>query len=618
MNQEKEKQYQQIDRRNKAIWERRYSHGREALVEGQEVLRQAEALGYIEGKAEALVYTGLLRYWFDEDANYLSDLLFANDLLNNSSNKVLLSRLNSILAGVYDQFGDYEKALDLANKAICFAREMDAKSELSDAITMQGQVFLRLEDHVQATLSFQQALDLRRELNDRKAQASSLNLLARCQALRKDFLSALEYYHQALEVREKDGDRFGLPWTYLGLADVAFQQGDFELAKNYYLKGLELNLSISDLRYEVLCRKGLGEIYQQTKETEKSEAELLSALEKAEQIKIKPLQADLNKLLAGLYEIRGNFSKAYPHLKLYSQLKEEILNNESANRIRNQQIAFSVEETRQKAEIYQLRNVELKNAIDIVEEKNRQITDSINYARRIQAAVFPPDSLIKSALPKSFIVFLPKDIVSGDFYWINSKSDKLFFANADCTGHGVPGAFMSLISKISLDRALHEFNLDTPSDILTKLGYLLADAFKQSETDVKDGMDIALCSFDKKSSLLSFAGARHPLYLLRGEELIMFKGDRNSIEGNWQEISYTNHQIQLRPGDRLYIFSDGYIDQFGGEENRKFLQKNFRELLLETRQMGIEEQGLIVLDRFNKWKGSYEQIDDVSVIGIEI
>ncbi len=618
MNPEKENQHQQIDSRNKAVWEKRYTQGREALIEGQEVLRQADALGYIEGKAEALVYTGLLRYWFEEDANYLADLLHADDLLRHSQNKVLLSRLNSILAGVYDQFGEYEKALDFSNKAICFARELDAKSELSDAITMQGQVFLRLEDYHQATLSFQQALDLRRELSDRKAQASSLNLMARCQALKKEFASALDYYYQALEVREKDGDRFGLPWTYLGLADVAFQQGDLELAKSYYLKGLELNVSISDLRYEVLCRKGLGEIYQQIQETEKAEGEFLLALEKAEQIKIKPLLADLNKLLAGLYERKGNFSKAYPRLKLYNQLKEEILNNESANRIRNQQIAFSVEETRQKAEIYQLRNVELKNAFDIVEEKNRQITDSINYARRIQSAVFPPESIIKSALPKSFIVFLPKDIVSGDFYWINQKEDKLFFANADCTGHGVPGAFMSLISKISLDRSLHEFDLSTPSDILTRLSLMLADAFKQSETDVKDGMDIALCSLDRKSLLLNYAGARHPLYLLRNEEMLVFKGDRNSIEGSWKEQTYTNHEIQLLCKDRLYVFSDGYIDQFGGEENRKFLQKNFRELLIETRYMSIEEQGREVLDRFIRWKGQYEQIDDVSVIGIEL
>lgn len=267
-------------------------------------------------------------------------------------------------------------------------------------------------------------------------------------------------------------------------------------------------------------------------------------------------------------------------------------------------------------------NENLQKANIEIEDQKKAITDSIYYARRIQNAILPPDDLVKKALPESFVLYLPKDIVSGDFYWVAQIMEKAIFAAVDCTGHGVPGAFMSIVGNNQLNYAVNVQGISKPSEILNALHYGVTHTLRQSRTGspVRDGMDIALCTIDLDQRKGEFAGAFNPLFIVRNGELIQFKPDKAPIGAfiGDELQQFTNNNFDLLPGDMLYVFSDGYVDQFGGELNKKFMIARFRELLISVSGQPVEKQKEILLNTHNHWKGDNEQVDDILVIGVRI
>jgi serine phosphatase RsbU (regulator of sigma subunit) len=254
----------------------------------------------------------------------------------------------------------------------------------------------------------------------------------------------------------------------------------------------------------------------------------------------------------------------------------------------------------------------------LLEHKNKEVTDSINYAQRIQKAILPSHRLVESYLPKSFIVYLPKDIVSGDFYWVEKKGNKVFFAVADCTGHGVPGAMMSVIGQNALNRVLNEFGITKPSEILDKLTILVEEGFSKSGSDVRDGMDISLCALDITTNKLEYAGANNPVYVFTNNELREIKANKQPIGRFESKVNFVNHEMQLNKGDSVFVFSDGIADQFGGPEGKKFKYKRVKELILQNQTKSHSEQKNTIISEFIKWKGMNEQIDDVCLMGVKI
>lgn len=256
-------------------------------------------------------------------------------------------------------------------------------------------------------------------------------------------------------------------------------------------------------------------------------------------------------------------------------------------------------------------------------EKNKDITASIRYAKRIQDAILPPDDYVKKHFPNSFILFKPKDIVSGDFYWIADKGEHLIFTAVDCTGHGVPGAFMSIVGHNLLDRIVVEQNILKPSLILDELNKSVSDTLRQSDHEdnaVRDGMDIALCVFNRKTGVLQYAGAYNPLWLIQNNELTEIKADKFPI-GNLkagENKKFTNHEIQLNKGDSAYVFSDGYADQFGGPAGKKYKTSSFKQLLLESTNLSMQQQGYLLDQTIENWRGNLEQVDDILVIGTRL
>jgi serine phosphatase RsbU (regulator of sigma subunit) len=315
----------------------------------------------------------------------------------------------------------------------------------------------------------------------------------------------------------------------------------------------------------------------------------------------------------------GNFDSHYRPLSkddtlgaALLKMREDLRENE---RVLEAKVIERTEEVvRQKEEI-ETKNQEL-------EVLYKHVTDSIKYAKRIQEAILPPDSLVKRALPNSFVLYKPKDIVSGDFYWIDEKGGKTMFAAVDCTGHGVPGAFMSIVGYNILKHVVNNNDFQTPAEILDALNEGVSETLHHGheESQAKDGMDLSLCTIDFKKMELQFAGAYNPLYLIRNGELMQTKGDKFPIGlflGE-EKKKFTNHTIKLQKGDCVYIFSDGYADQFGGPNGKKFMANHFRDLLLDVHKHPIEKQQDILNKTIEEWRGPLDQVDDILVIGVKI
>lgn len=263
---------------------------------------------------------------------------------------------------------------------------------------------------------------------------------------------------------------------------------------------------------------------------------------------------------------------------------------------------------------------EIENQKDIIEQKNIDITDSIRYAKRIQDAILPSLKVIKDNLKDSFVLYLPKDIVSGDFYWVKEKNESLVIVAADCTGHGVPGAFMSMLGISFLNEIVEKDNITSPEEILNTLRENIVTALRQRgmETESKDGMDMAICSYNKKLKRLSFAGANNSLYLIRNRELVQTDGNRMPVAIHIKMEDFTKHDIPIEQGDSLYIFSDGYVDQFGGPEGKKFKNKKFKQLLVDIQDENMGVQKEILNKTMTEWRGENEQIDDIVILGFKI
>jgi serine phosphatase RsbU (regulator of sigma subunit) len=271
------------------------------------------------------------------------------------------------------------------------------------------------------------------------------------------------------------------------------------------------------------------------------------------------------------------------------------------------------------------RNDEIEAQRDFAHKQHEEITDSINYARRIQSAMLPPKTYVSELLNDSFILYKPRDIVSGDFYWVKQVNQYVVIAAADCTGHGVPGAFMSILGIGYLNEIVARREITQANQVLNDLRKQIKNALRQrgERDESKDGIDMALCVLDLKNNTLQYAGANNPLYLIRGvkaeAELIEYSPDRMPIGYYYgKDVSFTNHDIKLKPGDTFYMFSDGFMDQKGGKENKKFLSRRFKALLMEIQDQPMLDQKDALYQSLCEWMGSNSQTDDILVVGVSV
>ncbi|MGB1318536.1 MAG: PP2C family protein-serine/threonine phosphatase, partial [Flavobacteriales bacterium] len=426
-----------------------------------------------------------------------------------------------------------------------------------------------------------------------------------------------------------------------------------------------------DHSYSTITLSSIGEIYKEKKQSKLGLSYLRRALKEAKTYGSTEDQISVFEDLSQTYADLGDFKASYDYQQLAVKVKDsldrligtrdlaemqvkfeteqkqreiELLGKEKEVQdlrltkqiaVRNMVIVFSVlalimllliygrYRTKKKAnEALDKKNQEIEQQKKTVEEKNHEITSSIEYAKRIQDAIMPSMDEIKSALPNSFVYYRPKEIVSGDFYWFAKQKDTCFIAAVDCTGHGVPGAFMSMIGNDHLNQIVNVEQRSKPDEILNRLHHEIQVTLKQKHgvTDNHDGMDIALCAINQKEQKLLFSSANRYLYHIRENEFSETKGDHFNLGGIMHEDvrHYNLHEIDLKKGDVFYVFSDGVSDQFGGEKSKKFGYKRLKELLMSLHQKPMEEQKAIFEKTLVDWMGDGDQIDDFLLIGIRI
>jgi len=306
--------------------------------------------------------------------------------------------------------------------------------------------------------------------------------------------------------------------------------------------------------------------------------------------------------------------------RIIDQLRENEKLKDKVNRELEQKVVERTREISEQKEEIESQRDEIEVQRDLVFAQKKEITDSIAYAQRIQAAILPHKSYLDQVIPEYFVLFKPRDIVSGDFYWIKELDSSIVIVVADCTGHGVPGAFMSMLGITLLNELFVEGRSIKPGEILEELRTKVKAMLVQegSIRDQKDGMDMAIAIINKEKKELQFAGAYNPLYLIRQGELIELKGDKQPIGIHWQETEFKNHVVGLKENDSIYVFSDGYVDQYGGEHRKRFKTGKFKNLLLSVQSESLEKQKQEIEKTFETWRGDTEQIDDVCVVGVRV
>jgi serine phosphatase RsbU (regulator of sigma subunit) len=609
-----------VDFLNQLAWEIRYNEQEESKKLSEEALKISKEKDYARGRAYARINLAVNHFLKSENREALELLTRALKFFNRFEQERGLCIALAFTGYVFESFGDFENGLDYAQKALEKVKMIRFNEGEAEIQSLIGIIYSRLPDYDQALKAYNESVKIREKIRDRNAVASSYNRIGRIYALKKDYDKALENYRMSLQIREELKLSSALPWTYLGIASTYEEMGDLKNAKIYYKKNLEEGCEGIDKRCRLQSMAGMGRILLTMKQDEEAYSLLDDSMALAKELKAKPLIYEIHFALANYYESSGNPAEALRHYQIYHELREEVNNDESRNRLKNQQIAFAVEKSEKEKEIFQLRNVELKAAYDEIALINLEITTSINYASRIQAALLPQKENLETNLPDHFILFLPRDVVSGDFYWVSKVDGKIVFCAADCTGHGVPGAFMSMLGITFLDGIIHKQKILKADEILNRLKQDVMSALRQTgrKEEQKEGIDIALCVYDPATKQLEFAGAYLPLYLIRKGKLEEFQGNKISIS-YVEEIpqSYQSKFIKIQKGDILYLFSDGYADQFGGPDGKKFKYIGFKQFLTEIHHQPMEKQKNLLEKNFFTWKGDREQIDDVIIMGVK-
>lgn len=503
---------------------------------------------------------------------YATEALNISKGLNHKANIV---NSYSTLGNIHYQKGELPQALDNYRKALEVLNQGDDKKTYSLILANIGTVLTDMKQYEDAINNFEKAIAIQQELNDPDPLSNSMINVGILFAKKKDFEQAAIYLQKGLKIARQLGRNEVLKSTYKELADVYAQSGKFKEAYDYSILFSNINDTITNYENSKLITE------MQTKyDTEKKELAL----------KEKESELITQRYITYL---------AAAGILLLIALAIVILRN---NRMQKDA------------------NRKLGSMNELLNLKNKEVTDSINYAQRIQSAILPSYRDIKKVLPQSFVLYMPKAIVSGDFYFFSEQENHIFLAAADCTGHGVPGALMSMVGSNIISQLVTEKRSTSPSDILNELNSGIRKALKQDqEAETNDGMDIAFCVLEKNMQRLQFSGANRPLYIIRDRKLEVVKPDKFPIGGSHtKDLLFSAHEVQLQKGDMLYLFSDGYADQFGGQEGKKMMIKSFQKLLLQVQHEEPQKQRELLLQHFNSWKGELEQIDDVLVIGIRV
>ncbi len=506
-------------------------------------------------------------------------------IANKNNDPLRRGTLNCAIGDVLRAKGDFLKCIEYYDKGIVILqtegkKDVNGLMQIAFMYSNASLAYISLGRNAEAIEKIQQAVKIFKEVNSPDGLANANSRLVNIYISMKDWASAKSYNAPALAHYKQNNMQVPYLQALQNNAEILFNTGDYKLAFQDLDQFVKLKLSIQDQA----SQNRLSELEASVAaERKQKEIDLLTK-DKQYQSKIRILfLVGFVILIVVIVIIFNGLQKNRQANKLLKE-KNNIIGEQKA----------------------------------ILEEKNTSITDSIHYARKIQNAILPEITAVKIQFPQSFVLYKPKDIVSGDFYWMEVVGNTVLLAACDCTGHGVPGALVSVICHNALSRSVLHYALTDPAQILAQTSQIVADNFSKGGDGIQDGMDISLLVYNKEEQTIKWAGANNPLWIISGGELKEIKGDKNAIGNNYKNTDFHTHEVAINAGDKFYLFSDGFADQFGGQHNKKLQKKNFKELLLSINKQSMADQQT-ELDIFIKnYQGKEEQTDDMLVIGVEI
>ena len=564
--------------------------------------------------------------------------------------------------------GNYPEALKKYYSALKISEGIRDKKGIAESYYNIGILNWVQGNNDEALKNLFESLKIKKTIGDKKGIANVYNGIGAVYSDQKNYKEALNNILASLEIREIIVDKKGISICYNNIGFIYENQGDYPKALKNHFVSLKIKKIIGDKAGITRSYYNIGSIFTKQKLYNKAEKYLDSAKILAKEIGHKLYLRDTYKLLKTLDSSMNNFNGAFKNYKEYINYRDILKNEESNRKTMHSEMTFNFEKKemvkqaeqdkkdiianerlnqkeqqrnyfivgfallgllvlfvfrgykqKQKANITitQQKN-EVEKQKNLVEEKQKEILDSITYAKRLQEAILPPVNFVNANLIDNFIYYQPKDIVAGDFYWAEKVGNKFFIAAADSTGHGVPGAMVSVVCSNALNRTIKEFKLTETGKILDKTRELVLETFEKSASEVKDGMDISLLCIDSKNKNIFWSGANNPLWYIQDSEFKEIKADKQPIGKSDYPKPFTTHQIEYKENTTFYLFTDGLADQFGGPNGKKFKYKQFSNLLIKNNNLSQKHQADIINKVFSDWKGELEQVDDVCVIGIKI
>jgi serine phosphatase RsbU (regulator of sigma subunit)/Tfp pilus assembly protein PilF len=593
---------------------------------GTKALALAKAQKNASGKAKALINLGKLYETLGENEKAVSHYFQSLKLFEGLHDSTGIVQVYNALGVLFRNRENYDKALEYLTDAEKIGHRTNNPRLLAESYNNIGGIYYFRNDYDKALSYFQQSLVIRQQAGLKTETAKSLNNIGLVYKHKHQYDKALQYFLQSLQTQRDLGNKAGISTVLDNIGDIYFEKGDNQQALSYHLQGLA---AASDGK----ARLRMKESYESLIDT---------------------------------YIRLGDFRKALELKTLHSALKDTLFNEQSSRIVTETQTRYATEKQEKQIALLQkeatIRDLQLyRNRLvsycflvgglllsgllgviyrgsrlkqkanrlletqnEEIKHKSLKITDSIRYAKRIQDALSPETDLLQQRFEELFILFKPRDIVSGDFFWHYTENNYTVLAMVDCTGHGVPGAFMTVLGNTILSQIVAEQKELDPSRILQAMDEKLALSLRCSGTDKQrpnDGMDVALCVLDHEKKVLYYAGAKRPLYLFRNGVCQETKGDIFPIGGGAhykQAKNFQTHSIALQPGDVFYLFSDGFPDQFGGEPQTKYMTKRFRALLTELHTLPAVTQQARLEAELESWKQDQAQTDDILIIGARV
>jgi serine phosphatase RsbU (regulator of sigma subunit) len=578
---------------------------------------------------------------------------------NSKNNDTLKAMIYTEMGIAYEYKGSYPSGLQCYFKAEKLIRNTNDLKTLGYIYSNIGLIYGATREDKKALGFYKKSLAIRKKINDLKGLSACYNNMAIVFMNQSKTEKAIFYYKKSLKIDEDRKDSVGAMDSYNNLGVCYMDLKKFEISENYLKKSYALGVKLNSNAIIQNVTNNFGRLYFETNKLEKSRSYLIEGLKLSKENGNKKNTSFCLAVLKLIAEKQGNYKEAFDYQTKEIAVDKELIGEsnieetarlevkyeyEKKQEIEKEKLARSEAERKvnsillgstlvillfvifmslflyRKWKLTQEQKKEIAETNHLLNEQNTEIVQSINYAKRIQYALLPSKDKLKAIFPNYSLLYLPKDIVSGDFYWSFETLTHHYFAVADCTGHGVPGALMNMICHNALNRSILEFDAKLPGEILDKTREIVVTELSKKEENMNDGMDISLLSIEKESKRIDWSGAYNDLWICRKEnsEIDEIKALKQPIGKHFNHQKYTSHTLTLMQGDRLVLFTDGFADQFGGTKNKKFKNSSLKNVFIENQQLPMHKLSEELNNRFNAWKGKNEQIDDVCIVCFEV